>query len=138
MSDANLTERLMALPINHAVAINDTDVYLQVTEKGAALKAVINTTVLPSVLAALIDLGFTNALLFEAGIAIDQTQNQLILVQWLDGVRNWTEAEDALELMLNQVDACRSMTQNPLRHNANRLFTGRNHAEEKFRAKLYR
>lgn len=64
----------------------------------------------PAAVKRYLELGFSNALEFEAGLALDTERHRLVLTHWLVGVFDWDDATAALELLLNQVDVCRAVT----------------------------
>jgi len=96
-------------PLNEAVAIDGESVYLRVHRDGAELGAHFLAPVSERELQEALQLGFQSALEFDAGWALSDDGDTLLLTQWLPGVQDWTEVPDALELLLNQVELLRTM-----------------------------
>lgn len=99
---------LAELPIDQWVDIDGTIVRLDLKADGAVLSAELPVAFTNEATTRYVELGFSNALEFDAGLALDPQGQRLLLTQWLGGVTNWSDAENALELLLNQVDVCRT------------------------------
>lgn len=109
------TFNLDELRTDQAVDIDGTTVQLRVISGGAILSAELNDQFKLVSMTQYLQLGFANALEFEAGLAFDSARQKLVLSHWLPGISNWASAAAALELLLNQVDVCRSAQREPSR-----------------------
>ena len=95
---------LSDLPINQAVEVAGVVVCLQIHSGGAVLRAELGIQFATETTARYLKLGFSNAIEFDAGLALDPASQRLVLTRWLQGVSNWSQAAAALESLLNQVD----------------------------------
>jgi hypothetical protein len=100
---------LSELPTSQWVDIDGMAVRLQLEVGGAVLSAELPAALTIESTMRHLELGFSNALEFNAGLAIDPEGRRLMLTQWLAGITNWPDAESALESLLNQVDVCRTV-----------------------------
>lgn len=127
---------LSQLPVGALVEIDGSTVCLQLMEGGALLSANLDTYAGPASAKRYLELGFSNALEFKAGLALDSAHQTLMLTHWLDGVSNWASAAPALELLLNQVDVCKLAGAEPARQAPKEL--SRRTVENALRARLMR
>ena len=103
------THMLLAeLPVDQWVDIDGMSVRLQLGADGAVLSAELPVALTAESTRRYLELGFSNALEFDAGLSLDTDGRRLLLTQWLAGITNWPDAENALELLLNQVAVCRT------------------------------
>lgn len=102
---------LLDLPINKTVDIDGVQICLTVSGNSATLSAELPLELTVESTQRCLELGFSNALEFDAGLAIDPAQHRLVLTHWLSGASNWADAESALESLLNQVDVFRAALQ---------------------------
>lgn len=99
---------LSDLPVNALVEIDGSMVCLRLMTGGALLSAELGAETGPASVKHYLELGFSNALKFDAGLALDPARQSLVLTHWLAGATSWASAATALELLLNQVDVCRA------------------------------
>lgn len=136
MSDTRLQDVLNNLPLNQITEFDGARICLRLFPDGAVLQAEVGNVSTPYGLQTLLEQGFSSALLFDAGIAIDASSKALVLTQWLPNVQTWHAAEIALEQLLNQLDLCQSLLGNTLP--ALPKATSRTKDELRFRALLSR
>lgn len=103
ISDDELAQWLANQPLNEVIDLGSESVYLRVHHQGAELGAYLIHAYTPGQLQDALKLGFRSALNFDAGLGRSQDGNSLILAQWLPNVRNWTQAVEPLEKLLNQL-----------------------------------
>lgn len=123
MQIVELERQLQSFPLDQPVRIEDESVYLKVDRDGAELGIHFLESVSDQQLQEALQLGFQNALEFDAGWAISDDGSILLLTQWLPGVSSWMEATEALEQLLNQVELLRtleSITSAKAEHSPNR------------------
>ena len=99
---------LSSFPVDTSIEIDGSTVCLQLMEGGALLVAELGTQSRPASVKSYLELGFSNALEFDAGLALDSVRQSMVLTHWLRDVSNWEGAAKALEMLLNQVDVCRA------------------------------
>lgn len=99
---------LSDLPVDQSVDIDGMTVHLKILAGGAVLSAELDAEFRLSSMTRYLQLGFSNALEFDAGLALDPGTQRLVLTHWLAGVTHWSGATAALESLLNQVDVCRA------------------------------
>lgn len=124
---------LSGLPVNSPVNIDGILVWLNVQRDGAELGAQLIHPCSEIELQDALRYGFENALLFDAGFALSGDGKSLNLLQWLPGVRKWTEAFEPLEKLLNQVESLQAYrgnlrsgpSQNPMRDRIERQMRER-------------
>jgi hypothetical protein len=136
MKQAIHSEDLSDLPIDAPIEIDGATVCLQLRNGGAVLSAELAAQSGPASIKRCLELGFSNALEFEAGLALDTERQRLVLTHWLAGVSDWDGAATALELLLNQVDVCRAVS-NEQRQQAPKGFSRRS-MEQQLRSQLAR
>lgn len=134
MMQSSKPSMLDELPINQKVELDGIAVQLEVMPSGAILSAELNDHFKLVSVTHYLQLGFSSALEFDAGLAFDSERQRLVLSQWLPGVSNWFGAADALESLLNQVDVCRSAQKERLRSAMKE--PARQRAEQRLRAQL--
>ena len=108
-NNISLEEILSELPLNKTVLFDDVSICLQIISDGALLSAELSERYTTSIISNCLASAFEMALLFDAGLAIDDHDGTLLITQWLPYVKSWFEAESALEKILNQLDYCRSV-----------------------------
>ncbi|GAA4026153.1 hypothetical protein [Actimicrobium antarcticum] len=135
MTEAQLHNVLSSLSINRITEFDGAKICLKLFPGGAVLSAELGAKSSPQALQTLLEQGFSWALLFDAGIAVDGSGNRVLLTHWLPNVHSWQAAEPALEQLLNQLDLCQSLlgstTESP-------KVTSRSKEELRFRALLSR
>lgn len=104
MPDPQTEAWLRELPIDTPVDIDGVTVWLNVRRDGAELGARLLESFTEPQLQDVLRYGFQSALEFDAGFALSADGASLNLSQWLPGVRDWVEAMEPLEKLLNQVD----------------------------------
>ena len=132
MQIVELERKLQAFPLDEPVSIDGESVYLKVDLDGAELGVHFLESVTDQQLQDVLQLGFQNAMEFDAGWALSSDGSTLLLTQWLPGVRDWTQASEALEQLLNQVEVLRTLeviTSTKTEHNSSR-------DEQRVRSKL--
>lgn len=92
------------LPLNEPVEIDGKFVCLKAGPGGAELEAVLLRAYTPEDLQRALNQGFSSAIVFDAGLGQTSDGKDLVLSQWLAGARNWRDAAQALEKLLNQLD----------------------------------
>jgi hypothetical protein len=113
--DNDIDQWLQSLPMGHPIEIDGETVYLNVRPEGAELGAYVCREYTPAQLQQAMKVGFQSALEYDAGLG--QVDNTLVLTQWLPHTRNWTDAAEPLESLLNQVAMWRSrLDPQPQRH----------------------
>ena len=80
---------LSHLPVDASIEIDGSTVCLQVMDGGALLSAKLAAQSGPAAVKRYLELGFSNALEFEAGLALDSARQSLLLTHWLAGVSTW-------------------------------------------------
>ena len=123
MQIVELERKLQAFPLDEQVSIDGESVYLKVDLDGAELGVHFLESVTDQQLQDVLQLGFQNAMEFDAGWALSSDGSTLLLTQWLPGVRDWTQASEALEQLLNQVEVLRTLeviTSTKTEHNSSR------------------
>jgi hypothetical protein len=132
MQIVELERKLQTFPLDEPVSIDGESVYLKVDLDGAELGVHFLESVTDQQLQDVLQLGFQNAMEFDAGWALSSDGSTLLLTQWLPGVRDWTQASEALEQLLNQVEVLRTLeviTSTKTEHNSSR-------DEQRVRSKL--
>jgi hypothetical protein len=109
MNDLELEEWLRSQPLTKPVSVGGETVYLNVGDNGAELVCVFLPSFDKDQLEAALKTGFESALEFEAGWSIESEEGALLLSRWLPSVTDWVHAAHALENLLDQVGALRSM-----------------------------
>ncbi|MBC7490364.1 MAG: hypothetical protein H7240_10775 [Glaciimonas sp.] len=104
MSNSSDNDILDKLPLNKTIIFDSASVCLEIFSEGAVLSGVISKIYTQSTLSAFLESSFSMALSFDAGIAIDDRNGNLLLTQWLPRVRSWRDAEVDFEKLLNQMD----------------------------------
>lgn len=125
---------LSDLPVDQSVDIDGTTVRLQIVAGGAVLSAELDAEFKLGAMTRYLQLGFSNALEFDAGLALDPATQRLLLTHWLAGVTHWSGAAIALESLLNQIDVCRTAGKDAPRHVIKE--PARQRAEQRLRAQL--
>lgn len=110
MTDAELRDWLAAKPLNTLCEVCSERVYLNSSRTGAELGAILANAeqFTPAQLQPMLEQSYSNALMFDAGLAISANGRDLLLTQWLPGVTSWVAAGPALEQLLNQLEVCRA------------------------------
>ncbi len=108
-TNVSLDDILSKLPLNKTILFDDISVCLQMFSEGSLLSAELSKKYSTSIISSFLESAFEMALLFDAGLAIDERNNTLLITQWLPSVKSWIEAEAALEKILNQLDNCHSV-----------------------------
>jgi predicted secreted protein len=107
MRHHELAQLLDALPVNMPVSFMQAQVCLTMANDGATLSAEIDQEYSAQLQESLLELGFSWALEFDAGLATQTDQHHLVLLQWLPGVDGWVSAAAALGKLLDQLESCR-------------------------------
>jgi len=110
---SELDEWLQSLPLGEPVDIDGESVYLKPDGDGAELGVEFLEEASEEQIQDALQKGFQMAMEFDAGWALAPDGGKLLLAQWLPRVTDWTEAADALELLLNQVAMLRAMEAEP-------------------------
>lgn len=131
---SELDEWLGSLPIDEPVNIDGETVYLKLDGDGAELGVEFLEGASEEQIRSALQRGFQMAMEFDAGWAMPPGGGTLLLTQWLPGVTDWTEAADALELLLNQVAALRAAETETV--NRVEAVDGMSREERRIRSKL--
>lgn len=111
MSQDTQATALLDLPVNEAVNVDGIQIRLQISDSGAVLSAELGIELTAESTQRCLELGFSNALEFDAGLAMNAARRHLLLTRWLPDVTAWSDAENALESLLNQVDVFHAVLQ---------------------------
>lgn len=109
MYDDELEQRLQTFALDEPVSIHGESVYLRLEQDGAELGAYFLEAPTDRQLHDALQLGFQSALEFDAGWALSDDGNALLLTQWLPQVQGWAEVPEALELLLSQIELLRTL-----------------------------
>jgi hypothetical protein len=107
-NDDEVMQWLREQPLDEPVEIDGESVYLRVHSAGAELGAHLVRAFSPAQLQDALRQGFQSALAFDAGLGCSDDGTILVLNQWLPHVRNWADAAEALEKLLDQVSMWRA------------------------------
>lgn len=107
-NDHDLMQWLVAQRLEVPVEVDGETLYLKQHSTGAELVGTLLHAPTQEQLVRAMQQGFTNALEFDAGLGLASDGNSLTLMQWLPGVRSWSEAVFALENLLNQLASWRA------------------------------
>ncbi|MET3133295.1 hypothetical protein AAKU55_003585 [Oxalobacteraceae bacterium GrIS 1.11] len=105
---AELAQWLPTQLLDTPVRMAGESVYLRVRADGAELGAYLWHDATPQQLEDALKQGFSSALEFDAGLALDG--RGVVLSLWLPSARGWQDAADALENLLNQLARWRAGT----------------------------
>jgi hypothetical protein len=108
MLDADTKQWLEELLLEIPVSIGGESVYLKTYPEGAELGAYLIRAYTDEQLEAVLKQGFQSAIEFEAGFSLSPDEDDLLLTQWLPGVRDWLEAAAPLENLLDQITMLRA------------------------------
>ena len=103
-----LEQWLQGLPLGEPFDLGGESVYLQPGDGGAELGVILLHAPTDVQIADSMRCGFQCALEFEAGLAIPEELDALVLNRWLPDAETWADAADALENILNQVGLWRA------------------------------
>lgn len=99
---------LQDLPLNQPVDINGQSVYLKVFDDGAELGAIlIRSHTMADCIAAL-QMGFSSAIQYDAGLSESADGKALLLTRWLPHAKTWLDAQGPLDNLLSQVATWRA------------------------------
>lgn len=103
--DDELEQWLREQPLDEPVELDGEIVYLEVRPAGAVLGAHLTPFFTRVQLQDAMKQGFHCAVMFESGAGLGQSAdgNALVLSRWLPDARDWTDAAEALEDLLNQL-----------------------------------
>lgn len=113
--DRDLLEWLETLPLNRPVEFEGEMVSLNTRSGGAELTVRLMESKSSGQLQEVLQLGFSSALHFDAGLACGPDNRTVFLSKWLSNVYSWPEAADALERILDQTAAWRAWLTPPER-----------------------
>ncbi|TQK12972.1 hypothetical protein FB599_0379 [Herbaspirillum sp. SJZ130] len=108
MLSEDLEQWLQGLPLGEPFDIGGESVYLQVGDGGAELGVILVREPTDAQITESMRCGFQCALEFEAGLAIPDDGDALVLNRWLPDAETWADAADALENILNQAGLWRA------------------------------
>ena len=114
--DDDIEEWLASLPTGSPIDIDGEAVYLNIGADGAELGAYLYREYTLSQLQQAMKTGFQSALQYDAGLGLKD--DALLLTQWLPRARNWVDAGQALENLLNQIAMWRERLGSPTQHQA--------------------
>lgn len=104
-----LDQWLAALPLDEPVVIDGESVYLQPQHDGAELGLHLLRNFSTAQLEEAARAGFHSARQFDAGLAVRDDGQSLVLNRWLPGAQGWHDAGAALEDLLNQAALWRAL-----------------------------
>ena len=126
-SDQELVQWLAKQKLDEPVDIGGESVYLKRYADGAELGAYLIRDHSQEQLIRAMQQGFSNALEFDAGLALAPDGSSLMLTQWLPNVSGWLEAAKPLEDFLNQLVNWRTSIVSPqVARVTNKTITNRN------------
>jgi hypothetical protein len=105
----HLDQWLASLPEDEPVVIDGESVYLRRQRGGAELGVYLLRNFSTAQLEAAARAGFQSARDYEAGLAVADDGQALVLNRWLDGVQGWHDAAQPLEELLNQTALWRAL-----------------------------
>lgn len=85
------------------LAIDGESVYLRLSAGGAELGVHLWPGATVAQLQDALKHGFASAIEYDAGLGMAPDGHGIVLSQWLPSARNWADAADALERLLNQM-----------------------------------
>lgn len=91
-------------PLDAHVEIGGKSVCLKRGVGGAELEVILFSNYTQDELQRALNQGFPSAMLFDAGLGQTDDGQDLVLSQWVPGVRMWSDAGQVLEKLLNQLD----------------------------------
>jgi hypothetical protein len=100
---SEIEEWLSLQPFDTRVEVGGEYVYMQRYPSGSVLGAYLFDSHTPERLQAALNVGFSSALQFDAGLGFSDDGNSLVLSTWLPNVDSWLGAAVALENLLNQL-----------------------------------
>jgi hypothetical protein len=113
MGAANEREQLQhwlaGSPVDTILDLYEEKVFLNLAQGGAELGLVLMPLEGGNQLDAVMGLGFSSALQFDAGLSCSADGKQVLLTRWLPGVSNWLAAGAALHAMLEQCTSWRHL-----------------------------
>ncbi|MEB0134869.1 hypothetical protein QN362_05950 [Actimicrobium sp. CCC2.4] len=136
MEEFSENDILDKLPLNETINFDGTSVCLEIFSEGAILSGVLSKPYTQSDLTTFLESSFSMVLSFDAGIAIDDRNELLLLIKWLPRVRSWRDAEIDFEKLLNQMDCCIPST--AVENNFSSSENSKSREEQRIRRLLYR
>jgi hypothetical protein len=105
----HLDQWLASLPVDEPVVIDGETVYLRRQPGGAELGVYLLRNFRMAQLESAARAGFQSARDYDAGLAVGDDGQALVLNRWLDGARGWHDAAQPLEELLNQTALWRAL-----------------------------
>lgn len=102
-----------ALPLDVLFAHAGEQVILRPGPAGAKLGIVLCPATAHDTVRAALRLGFSSAVVFDAGLATSADGRHVLLSRWLPGVTAWPAAQEPLARLLDQCAAWRAWLQKP-------------------------